>query len=429
MSSRPCRGVRSLRGRVSARGLVLLAMAFGVQATSGCLSNEYRIQKDELRRLAELPPEARGQGVRVGQRLGERRGDAVESPERYGPQEQLSVQLNLGGGSGDGSSPAGRGGPAPSGGWRPGGGPGDVRGVPGSGVNAGAAGGFRGAPSGGAFHGAPAGGGFHGAPAPSGGGGGGGLSLPSGGGGNGGDVLVVLVLAVIIGAAVATVVLAASEGVLYEGHAEMAPEQVIHIEGPDGGHDVLLAALTREEAAAADSALVMDDEGYGLRRLDHAPLDRKGGVFRFELGGGVFNFGAVRASGLVSHAEAGYFPTSHFGLLFDLGLESGSPDPSCCVGPAVVADDSLTRISLGLEMQALPLALGPLHLGAFAGAGVAIAGPAGVKESGPMGSAGALLELDLTSHMALTVRGAASTARLPSGWSSADTLTGGLAIY
>jgi hypothetical protein len=46
-----------------------------------------------------------------------------------------------------------------------------------------------------------------------------------------------------------------------------------------------------------------------------------------------------------------------------------------------------------------------------------------------MGSAGALLELELTSHMALAVRGGASTASLPSGWSSAGTVTGGLAIY
>jgi hypothetical protein len=171
----------------------------------------------------------------------------------------------------------------------------------------------------------------------------------------------------------------------------------------------------------------MDDEGYGLRRLDDAPLDRTGGVFRFELGAGSFNVGQLRASGFSSHVGVGYFPTSRFGVLFDLGLGLGSPDPSCCVGP--ISSGSISRHTLSLELQALPLSLGPLHLGAFASGGAVLAGMSGAREWGPTGSAGALLELELTSHMALALRGAASTANLDSGWSSAGTVTGGLAIY
>lgn len=418
------RGVTLVRLRASARGILLAAVAFGVQATTGCVSNEYRIQKDELRRLAELPPQARGQSVRIGQKLGSRRNEAIEPPAVYPastyyvPEETSDVYvsndvyINLNGSFGNGGSRA-----APplratptSAGWRGGApSPGGLRATPPSPSGA-AAGGFRGTPSGG---------------------GGGGLSLPGvggggGGGGSGGDGLAVLVVVLIVGAAVATIALAASEGMLYEGHVEMAPEQVIHLEGPSP-HDVRLEELTREEAAAADGALVMDDEGYGLRRLDSAPLDRKGGVFRFELGGGAFNFGDLRVSGFASHIQTGIFPTSRLGILFDLGLGSGTADLSCCVGPVV--SDSIGRYSAGLELQAFPLSLGPLHLGAFAGGGVVLVGPSGAREEGPIGSAGALLELEITSHMALAVRGGASTASLPSGWSSAGAVTGGLAIY
>jgi hypothetical protein len=434
------RRVTLLHWRASTRGVALLAAALLVQTTSGCISNEYRIKKDELQRLAELPPDQRGASVRIGQKLGSRRGDAVEAPTAFqsttvvqpdayvdvpDPGTGVNLDINVGGGGRVSSSN----GPPPSGGFRTTA-PGGLRATPPS--PAPATGGFHGTPtvSSGGLRATP--------PAPSGGahppsgGGGGGLNFlggggGGGGGGNGGDALVLLAVVVIVGAAVATIALAASEGMLYEGHAEMSPDQVLHLEGPYGGHDVRLSELTPAEAAAADQALVMDDEGYGLRRLDSAPLDRTGGVFRFELGAGSFNVGQLRASGFSSHVGMGYFPVPRLGILVDLGLGFGSPDPSCCVGP--VTSDAISRHSLGLELQVLPLSLGPLHLGAFAGGGVVLAGRSGADETGPMGSAGALLELELTSHMALAVRGGASTASLPSGWSSAGTVTGGLAIY
>ena len=42
---------------------------------------------------------------------------------------------------------------------------------------------------------------------------------------------------------------------------------------------------------------------------------------------------------------------------------------------------------------------------------------------------GALLEIDLTSHLAFALRGAANAAWFDSGLSTAGTVTGGLAIY
>jgi hypothetical protein len=411
MRASPSRAVIRVRGRVSARGVVLLVAAFTVQTTSGCLSNEYRIQRDELRRLAALPPEARGQSVRVSQTLGERRTDAVEPSAPVvvdevasEPSDDVSIQIDSGGELGAGPRHAG------------------FHAPPSGGVRAPPSAAFRGVrpPAGG--H-APSGGGslFQGSPT-------GGFSLPSGGGGsNDGAVLVVVAVVVIAAATLATVALAASEGMRFEGHARLAPEQLVYLERHGETSAVPLLELTSEQAAAADSALVMDDEGYGLRRLDHAPLDRKGGLFRFDLGAGMFTLGDGRASGLSAHVQAGAFFTHTFGLVVDAGLGVGTPDP-CCSG-ALAATGSISRHSLGLEAEWLPLGLGPLHLGPFAGGGFALAAASGPYEAGPMASGGALLELDLSSHLALSVRGGANTAWLPSGRSSAGAVTGGLAIY
>jgi hypothetical protein len=103
----------------------------------------------------------------------------------------------------------------------------------------------------------------------------------------------------------------------------------------------------------------------------------------------------------------------------DIGL-SGAGD--CCIG-------TVTRHSLALELETLPLAFGRLHAGGFVKGGVAVAGTSDVREAGPLGGGGALVEIDLTSHMAFALRGGVSTARLDSGWSTAATATGGITIY
>jgi hypothetical protein len=412
--------VTFVAGRALERVVFWLALAFLVGGASGCLSNEYRISRDELRRLAETPPEARGEGVRVSQKLGDRRSDALEPPSpaltqppspvetvvddpAYDDAADVDVNLNVSAGGG------GRG-PTGSTAWR---GAAPVRPVP---------------------HVDVATGGFHGAPPPRGGGGGGGWHMPGldlGGGGGGKDgaaaVLVVVAVVAVVAATAATIGLAASEGMRYEGHAALSPEQLVHLKRGDDEQVVALADLSPAQAASADEALVMDDEGFGMRRLDHAPLDRKGAVFRFDLGGGMFTFGDARASGFSAHIQTGYYPTHTVGIVADLGLGVGTLDP-CCVG-GLAASGSIARHSLGLELQALPLGLGPLHLGGFAGGGVAVASTGGAYETGPMASGGALLEVDLTSHMALAMRGGVNAAWLPDGRSTAGTFTGGLAIY
>jgi hypothetical protein len=444
MPALPRRPVTLGRRRASSGVVAALTAAFFAVATSGCLSNEYCISKDELRRLAAVAPEARGHDVRVKQELGDRRSDAINPsiPDRpviaeATQVEQTEIDINLNGsvGGGGGGRPAppnggvhappshdfaggGSSPPAPHGAASGGG----FHGAPPSG-----GGGFHGAPSGGGFHGAPSGGYHVAAPAGHGGGGGGALNLGGGGAKDIGGALVIIAIVAIVAATVATVSLAASEGVKFDGHAELAPEQRIYLRRGGQSFPVALAELTPEEAELAGSAVVKDDEGYGLRRLDHAPLDRKGGVFRFDLGAGAFTLGDAHASGVSAHIQAGAFFTHTFGLVADLGLAGGTIDP-CCVG-ALAPGGTLTRHSLGLEAELMPLAVGPLHLGAFAGGGVAFTGAGSDFQDGPMASGGLLLELDLTSHMAFALRGGASWAWLPNDSSSAGSITGGLAIY
>lgn len=399
-----------VRWRPSPRVALLFATAIFVQTTSGCLSNEYRIQKDELRRLAELPPETRGQSVRISQTLGERRSDAIEPSMEISSSEPFDapdadedgslngdVDINLGdGGQGRGGPRASSGGHA-SGAWH--------------GTPHGAAGGVHG------------GGGGHAAS-------GGSFNLGGGGGGGGGDggALVVLAVVLVVGAALATIALAASEGDRYEGHARISPRQTVHLVSERGRSDeVPLGFLTREQAMRADWGIVKDDEGDGLKLLDHAPLDRTGGVFRFDLGGGLFTFGGARASGFSAHIEGGYYFTNQLGLVLDVGLGVATLD-ACCVGSLATAGE-ISRHSLSLEAEALPVTLGRLHVGGFIGGGEALTSASGSVEAGPLASAGALLEIDLTSHMAFMLRGGANVARFDSGLSTAATITGGLAIY
>ncbi len=373
----------------------------------GCLSNEYRIPRDELRRLAQLPPETRGHRVRVVQELGNRRGDPVNAEQVVAAQapppitQEMPVavdviepvvvlDMNIDVASpGVSSGPASRGriGASTPQAARAVSAP-PVRGRPASG---GSAGGFN-------------------------------MGGCCGGGGGGGDADALVVLAVVVvGAAViGTIALAASEGARFDGHAAVASDQPLHLKDSAGREtNVPLAFLSSEQAATTIEATVMDDEWAGLRRLDDAPLDRVGGAFRLELGTSAFQYGTTALVGPMAHIQAGGFVTRHVGIFLDLGLSGGS---DCCVG-------TIVRHSLAIELDVMPVKWGPLHAGIFGKVGGTLAGGVGNRLTGTLGGAGVLIEFDLTSRMALILRGGANTAHLDNGWSPAGTVTAGLAIY
>ena len=83
-------------------------------------------------------------------------------------------------------------------------------------------------------------------------------------------VVLAVVLAVI--AVVMTVSLVCSEGIRFDGMAQMSPWQPVHLKQRGGGELVIaLGDLSPVAIEGAVEAKVMDDEGYGIRTLDHLP--------------------------------------------------------------------------------------------------------------------------------------------------------------
>ncbi len=432
--------------RAPARLHLRAGVALALLATSaGCLSHEHRIPQAELARLARLAPEARGARVRVVQEIGGRRGRSIEpgagapsghlaqpdhpdAPQPSGPwpaepgwapppapadgasgpgglDVALGVHVDVHGGGAPGPRPT----PRPRGGsagrttaWRGGeprvAGPAPV--APGSNASPGRGrGSWR---TGG------------------GGGGGGGFSLPSGGGGGTGEELIVVAVVVVAVAALALVGLAATEGARYDGDVALSPAQPVHLEGPAGTRVVPLGDLTAADLEAVREAVVKDDEGRGLRLLGRAPLDRRGLAFKLDLGPMQALFDEYSYAGLASNLQLGVFPHQKVGLLATVALSGGEDD----------GGSLLARHGAGLELQLFPLAYRRLHLGAYAQGGFTSVARGDRVEDGPSLGAGLLVELALTTRLALTGRAGWSAAHLPGGvWDGAGSVALGLAIY
>ncbi|HTB58050.1 MAG TPA: hypothetical protein VLC06_09265 [Polyangia bacterium] len=388
----------------------------------GCTSNEYVIPHDELARLAATPPPARGERVRVVQDLGGRRNDPVQmtvepSPPQFvtgveapgqdrvddGVDDGVNVQIDL---SGDGQRPRRRGTSINSSGgsWS----------SPGRSTLQT----WRAAPPQGQVGGGGGGRGISGVHV---GGGGGG-----GGGGNGDAVLVAIIVVV---AVVVAIGLVSSEGVRFDGYVAMSPEQPVHLRAANGQQATIpVADLSPGWVEGTVEAKVMDDEGFGLRRLDRLPLDRRGATFKLDSGTIAFDFAGATLAGPAMNIQSGYFFTRKLGLLANIGLAGGA-----ATGGGVPSGGLVPRHALGLELQAFPLAWGPVHLGAFGNGGMAITevlvGSTPTYVTGPSVGGGALAELDLTSRLALTLRAGGSLAKLDQIWTPAGQLTAGVAVY
>jgi len=430
----------------------LLTLSFFAPVAVGCVSNEYVIPHDELRRLVMTPPEVRGQQVHVVQDLGSRRADAVptegqawlqqaqpwpqQQPQEPPPPEDaygysgdggVDFQGNIYVSSNGPSAPTSAGGN----GWR--GSPQPL------GRATASSGGWQGRPatggtiSGGNWHGTPpsaggsssSGGNWHGTPSGGGSsGGGGGLNLS--GGGNGGDAMVVLAVVLAAIAVVMAISLVSSEGVRFDGIAQMSPWQPVHLKQRGGSELVIaLGDLTPVAIDGAVEAKVMDDEGYGVRTLDHLRLDRRWApVFKLDCGSMTFARGQDVHSGIITDMQFGIFVRPWLGLLLTAGVGGAGDEYGA----------TLTRHTFGFELQSLPVALGPLQLGGYFNVGAAAiastAGSGDVEWGNAIGG-GVLGELQVTSRLALTLRAGANEAFFAnSGTTSpAATFTGGIALY
>jgi hypothetical protein len=409
-------GSRSRLGTRPDIALVVFA-AFFSSTLGGCLSNEYVIPPAELSRLVQLPPEQRGQRVQVVQDLGDRRAQAIDGntppaegdapgpgygPE-YAPPPEGYVEGSAEPHVGVGLLIAP---PLPL----PGPGPGHGHGLASMPAPRGAA------PMGRAVPGA--------IPAPrqpTTPGGGGGLGKMGGGGGSGKDDLIVLAIVV---AVLATIGMVATEGARYDGHVAMYPWQPVHLKDANGQErEIPLAQLTPADVAAARTARVMDDEGWGMMRLGRRPLDRKG--FAFKLDGGLFHSSssALKADGGGLNLQLGYFPHHMIGVLGRWSFTAGSD----------VDGNSFSRHNLAVEAQVFPLSLWRLHLGGFGHVGNQWADdtPGGARDGLAVGG-GLLLEIGLTTRLAFTLRADYTSAKVhpvDGGWQAAQLYTAGLAIY
>jgi len=428
----------------------LLTLSFFAPVAVGCVSNEYVIPRDELRRLVMTPPEVRGQQVHVVQDLGSRRADAVptdgpewqqqaqpwpqQQPQEPPPPEDAYGSTNYGGPdfqgniyvSADGSPP------------RPIAGGGGWRGTPQPlGRATASAGGWQGrpAPSGGSvsgggnWHGTPPGGGggaWRGTPSGGGSSGGGGSNLNLSGGGNGGEAMVLLAVVLCAIAVVMAISLVSSEGVRFDGIAQMSPWQPVHLKQRTGNELVIaLGDLTPVAIDGVVEAKVMDDEGYGIRTLDHLRLDRRWApVFKLDGGSMTFARGQDVHSGFIADMQFGLFVRPWLGLMLTAGVGGAGDEYGA----------TLTRHTFGFELQSLPVALGPLQLGGYFNVGAAAiastAGSGDVEWGNAIGG-GVLGELQVTSRLALTLRAGANEAFFAnSGTTSpAATFTAGIALY
>ena len=195
--------------------------------------------------------------------------------------------------------------------------------------------------------------------------------------------------------------LALTEGLRYDGWLSVNPMHPVHLYGRGGEYTWMpLADITPQVAAWTRRAYVRSDEGPVLK-LGRAPLNRRGFNYNFYLGAGeVALIQGGSKEGFQSHIELGFFPTQNFGILWDLGfgwtqqIEDG------------IEDDIVFEKRSGLNLQYFPLAVGKLHGGLYGTVGGTTRADDffGSINSDIYLGGGALLQLELTTRMALTGR-------------------------
>ncbi|MBL0213395.1 MAG: hypothetical protein IPQ07_05905 [Myxococcales bacterium] len=231
------------------------------------------------------------------------------------------------------------------------------------------------------------------------GGGLGGMKL-SGGGSDGKAAAV----AVIVLAAVALVAVAAVEGSRFDGWVRLHPMHPVHLIGRDGSQAVMpLAWIDPQAAAWTEKAVVRPTEGPWLQ-LDRKPLTR-GGTYGLYGGYGSSRsvYGDVGA-GPSFVIQGGYFPEQHIGILANIAFAWRDNQ----------YQGTLFDSRYMLELQALPVVVGPLHAGLYVGGGLAYRWedtPQGTITNGGKGNdgstayaGGAMFQLELHTRIALTAR-------------------------
>ncbi len=231
------------------------------------------------------------------------------------------------------------------------------------------------------------------------GGGGGGGGPRGGGGGHSGvaatkadDAKALFVLAAIV-----AVTAAFTEGARYDGWVRLHPMHPVHLWGPGGYTVIPLAHIDPQTVAWADKAVIRQSEGPWTS-LGRAPFNRTG--FNFNVLGGsatIPSYDSETATGFAGHISFGYYWTHQMGLLLDYGFATREN----------VAANTIFDSQWSLELDYAPIDAGPFHAGVFGSLGLGTRyedGYEGGKQSYLMLHGGALVQLSLTTRLALTAR-------------------------
>ena len=230
----------------------------------------------------------------------------------------------------------------------------------------------------------------------------------------------IIVAAIVIGAA-----LAASEGARYDGAVAVHPHHPVHLLGADGDRTIALDELRLGDVGPDDKVVIAGHEGAGMWLRGRAPLDRAG--LTYAVGGGFQGLQlrkGAQVSGGTFDMGIGAFATPWLGILGKASFINGAQGGGDFIG-----------MRTGAEVQAIPLALGRLHLGAYSGVGYEWAKGSGgdlpfTDDKRISVSAGGVLELEWTTRLAMYVRYGVTSAL--AGAERSDWLTGlsiGLAVY
>ena len=339
----------------------------------GCLSNTYQISHAELVRLAQRPPESRGEHLRALQQTSVGADDVGSEEEEGTPREGTpgtpgpsgSVTLST---EHEGGAPLAHRAAHAS----------DVTGHNSSGYGI-------------SRHGVSG----HGESKSSSGSGSGGVL----GGGKAEDAIVIVAIAVVAANGVG-IALAAVEGSRFDGWVSVPPDQPLLLISRNGDQWLPLAELTERDAATADHGVIVDRAS--VQRLGRAPLDRKGFVYEVELGAATLNaVGGTRDLGFACRTGVGYFPTQALGLLFADQVAFGSSHDR--------NRGAIFNGRIAAELEFLPVQAGRFHAGFYGELGGALAlqdlpdrshGWSGLFVGG-----GFLAQIDWTTRLALNLRG------------------------
>ncbi len=219
------------------------------------------------------------------------------------------------------------------------------------------------------------------------------------------------------------VALAATEASRYDGWLHLHEDAPVYLRWRDDQwYAYSLSELTPEIADQALEARVLAREAV-RRPLGRAPLAREGFAYGLDVGAtGVTRSGSdPDVLGPAARLRVGGFPIHELGLYgtlaFAVGAEGGT----------------LFNARYGIEVQALPLGVGPLHVGLYA----QLAdnhrmqdGVDGLRSThGLLYGGGLLLELDVTTHFAFVLRGGASAVHEPDGDFVLGELSLGATVY